>query len=270
MILCTTSTSLIDELRPYVADERVLDAIAAVPRECFVPADLRDRAYDNRALGIGCGQTISQPLVVARMSELLGAAPGRPRARRRHRLGLSRRRARAPGARTCGRSSAMRGSRAARRATSPRAGVQNVTLVVGDGTRGLPEQRPVRRDQRRGRRQRRGRWPSSRPSSRPAGVSSPRSPSRCSACRSPGARPRGWSASCSRRCASSRWSATTDLRRRYGRRPALPAAALRLDGRLLVLAQCAGWTRARRRRAPPGSARRTRRGAPRARSAARR
>jgi protein-L-isoaspartate(D-aspartate) O-methyltransferase len=63
--------SLIDQLRPYVASERVLDAIAAVPRECFVPAPLRDRAYENRALGIGCGQTISQPLVVARMCELL-------------------------------------------------------------------------------------------------------------------------------------------------------------------------------------------------------
>jgi len=51
--------SLIDQLRPYVASERVLDAIAAVPRECFVPAPLRDRSYENRALAIGCGQTIS-------------------------------------------------------------------------------------------------------------------------------------------------------------------------------------------------------------------
>ena len=67
--------SLIDQLRPYVASERVLAAIAGVPRECFVPAPLRDRAYDNRALAIGCGQTISQPLVVARMSELLAPGP---------------------------------------------------------------------------------------------------------------------------------------------------------------------------------------------------
>ena len=67
--------ALIEELRPYVADERVLDAVAAVPRECFVPAGLRDRAYDNRALGIGCGQTISQPLVVARMTEMLAPGP---------------------------------------------------------------------------------------------------------------------------------------------------------------------------------------------------
>ena len=51
--------SLIEQLRPYVTSERVLDAIAAVPRECFVPATLSDRAYENRALAIGCGQTIS-------------------------------------------------------------------------------------------------------------------------------------------------------------------------------------------------------------------
>ena len=64
--------ALIAELRRYVADERVLDAVAAVPREHFVPWPLRDRAYENRALSIGCGQTISQPLVVApsRIDEL--------------------------------------------------------------------------------------------------------------------------------------------------------------------------------------------------------
>ena len=67
---------LIDQLRPYVASERVLEAIAAVPRECLVPAPLRDRAYENRALAIGCGQTISQPLVVARMTEMLAPGPG--------------------------------------------------------------------------------------------------------------------------------------------------------------------------------------------------
>ena len=133
---------LIDQLRPYVASERVLDAIAAVPRECFVPAPLRDRAYENRALAIGCGQTISQPLVVARMREMLAPGPERPRARRRHRIGLPRRRAGLPGARTCGRSSATVGCRAARRTTWPPPGVQNVTLVVGDGTRGLPESAP--------------------------------------------------------------------------------------------------------------------------------
>jgi len=62
---------LLRQLRPSIGDERVLAAISAVPRECFVlPAD-RHRAYENCALPISCGQTISQPLVVARMLELL-------------------------------------------------------------------------------------------------------------------------------------------------------------------------------------------------------
>lgn len=48
-----------------IADERVLEAMGAVPREAFVPADLRARAYDDGALPIGHRQTISQPWVVA-------------------------------------------------------------------------------------------------------------------------------------------------------------------------------------------------------------
>ena len=58
-------------LRPSIGDERVLAAVASIPRERFVPADQHDRAYANVAIPIGCGQTISQPLVVARMLELL-------------------------------------------------------------------------------------------------------------------------------------------------------------------------------------------------------
>jgi protein-L-isoaspartate(D-aspartate) O-methyltransferase len=54
-----------------VHDERVLAAIAEVPRECFLPARRRPEAWRNVALPIGSGQTISQPLVVARMCELL-------------------------------------------------------------------------------------------------------------------------------------------------------------------------------------------------------
>ena len=67
---------LIAALRPHVADERVLEAIAAVPRDAFVPRVRRGGAWENRALSIPCGQTISQPLVVARMAELLAPAPG--------------------------------------------------------------------------------------------------------------------------------------------------------------------------------------------------
>ena len=58
-------------LAPTVRDERVLRAVASVPRERFVPEQERDRAYENVALPIACHQTISQPVVVARMLELL-------------------------------------------------------------------------------------------------------------------------------------------------------------------------------------------------------
>ena len=60
-----------------IRDERVLAAIAAVPRELFVPEDLRRHAYADRALPIGCGQTISQPFMVATMLEALGLQGGR-------------------------------------------------------------------------------------------------------------------------------------------------------------------------------------------------
>jgi protein-L-isoaspartate(D-aspartate) O-methyltransferase len=62
---------LLEQLRPHVADARVLAAIAALPRERFVDPRDRERAYENVALPIGCEQTISQPLVVARMLEVL-------------------------------------------------------------------------------------------------------------------------------------------------------------------------------------------------------
>lgn len=65
------SAALARRLRPAVHDERVLAAIATVPRELFVPPSQRHRAYENVALPIACDQTISQPLVVARMLELL-------------------------------------------------------------------------------------------------------------------------------------------------------------------------------------------------------
>jgi protein-L-isoaspartate(D-aspartate) O-methyltransferase len=55
-----------------IVDERVLAAMERVPRELFVPDDLRDRAFDDAALPIGAGQTISQPYMVARIAEELG------------------------------------------------------------------------------------------------------------------------------------------------------------------------------------------------------
>src|SRR3954451_17792642 len=54
-----------------IADERVLEAMATVPREEFLPEELRGDAYRDGALRIESGQTISQPWIVARMAELL-------------------------------------------------------------------------------------------------------------------------------------------------------------------------------------------------------
>jgi len=54
-----------------VEDERVLEAMLKIPRHLFVPHNLRERAYDDSPLPIGDGQTISQPYMVAWMTELL-------------------------------------------------------------------------------------------------------------------------------------------------------------------------------------------------------
>lgn len=59
-----------------IRDRRVLDAIGRVPRERFVSEELAGEAYEDRALPIGDGQTISQPYVVAKMTELLDPQPG--------------------------------------------------------------------------------------------------------------------------------------------------------------------------------------------------
>lgn len=67
---------LIMELRQNgVTDHRVLDALERVPRDAFVEPSLLGDAYDNRALPIGCGQTISQPLVVGLMTQALEVGP---------------------------------------------------------------------------------------------------------------------------------------------------------------------------------------------------
>ncbi|HPS79605.1 MAG TPA: hypothetical protein PLS53_15700, partial [Thermoanaerobaculaceae bacterium] len=63
---------LVDYLRTVIGvrDERVLEAVSAVPREAFVPPSLFPQAYEDFPLEIGEGQTISQPSVVVRMTEL--------------------------------------------------------------------------------------------------------------------------------------------------------------------------------------------------------
>ena len=67
----TARERLLQELRPQVDDERVMEAMGRVPRELFVPPGLRHVAYANEALPIGEGQTISQPLIVAIMTSAL-------------------------------------------------------------------------------------------------------------------------------------------------------------------------------------------------------
>lgn len=59
-----------------VTDERVLEVMSAIPREEFLSSKLRRHAYENRALSIECGQTISQPVVVALMTQALTPRPG--------------------------------------------------------------------------------------------------------------------------------------------------------------------------------------------------
>lgn len=67
-----TRERLVQRLRDEgISDDRVLDAIRSVPRHIFVDEALASRAYEDTALPIGSGQTISQPYVVARMTEAL-------------------------------------------------------------------------------------------------------------------------------------------------------------------------------------------------------
>jgi protein-L-isoaspartate(D-aspartate) O-methyltransferase len=132
---------LMNTLRRHVADERVLAVIAQVPRDRFVPPDLREEAWENIPLPIGSGQTISQPLVVARMCELLeltgdeivldvGTGSGYHAALlarlARHVYSIE--------------VHASLSHQAADNLSA--AAVDNVTLVIGDGSRGLPEHAP--------------------------------------------------------------------------------------------------------------------------------
>jgi protein-L-isoaspartate(D-aspartate) O-methyltransferase len=133
--------SLLRALRRHVSDARVLAAMAAVPRDRFVPEQLRPQAWENAPLPIGAGQTISQPLVVARMCEVLeldggetvldvGTGSGYHAAvlarLARHVYSIE-----------------VHESLSRQAAANLRAaGVDNVTLTVGDGSRGLPDHAP--------------------------------------------------------------------------------------------------------------------------------
>ena len=73
--LSDAKDALFLRLSGQVRDSRVLTAMARVPRELFVPPELRHRAYSNEPLPIGYGQTISQPLMTAHMTSVLQLAP---------------------------------------------------------------------------------------------------------------------------------------------------------------------------------------------------
>ena len=119
----------------------MLGVIAATPRERFVPPGERSRAYENVALPIACGQTISQPLVVARMLETLRVQP----TDRVLDIGTGSGYHAALLARlvrhvwTIERHPKL--SAAAQDAIAS-LGIDNVTFVVGDGYEGLPSQAP--------------------------------------------------------------------------------------------------------------------------------
>ncbi len=135
---------LLNLRRRGIGDQAVLRAIGDVPREQFVDPDFTGRAYADQALPISCGQTISQPYVVAYMSVELGVQP-------HHRVlevgtgsgyqaaVLSRL------AREVVSIERYRTLAEAARERLRRLGFDNVEVVVGDGFEGVPEQAPFDR-----------------------------------------------------------------------------------------------------------------------------
>lgn len=136
---------LIMELRrSSVTDTKVLSAIERVPREIFIPPTFRDQAYENKALPIAHSQTISQPLVVAMMSQAL-AVGERMKVLE---IGTGSGYQAAILAKLCRRlytverhAALLAGAEALFRALRQ----HNITAIVGDGSRGWPEQAPFDR-----------------------------------------------------------------------------------------------------------------------------
>lgn len=133
------------ELKPSgITDERVLEALSAVPREKFLPPSLRDRAYDNYPLPIGANQTISQPYMVALMTQALA-----PHLESRVlEIGTGSGYQAAILARLCAIVYTVeRHPELAVRARTNlySMGYDNIYIIEGDGTRGLPEYAPFDR-----------------------------------------------------------------------------------------------------------------------------
>jgi len=132
---------LLGRLRTRIDDVRVLEAIASVRRELFVPTELAAHAYADRPLPIGGGQTISQPTVVARMCELLELSADD----RVLDVGTGSGYHAAVMSRLCdhvwGVELDQQLALAATRALAA-AGIDNVTVIASDGNAGLPQQAP--------------------------------------------------------------------------------------------------------------------------------
>ena len=124
-----------------VRDPRLLEALRAIPRADFVPANLAEQAYDNKPLPIPHGQVTTQPSLVARMVEALGLAGSE----RVLEVGAGYAWQTALLARLCGFVWAVErfGDVAeAARENLARFGVTNAEVVAVDGTKGLPEHAP--------------------------------------------------------------------------------------------------------------------------------
>jgi protein-L-isoaspartate(D-aspartate) O-methyltransferase len=135
---------LMELRRAGIADPRVLGAIEKTPRERFVPPSFEDQAYENVALPIDHGQTISQPYVVALMTEALLAGD-------RHNvieIGTGSGYQTAILARLCRRVFSIERHRELLRAAERRLDelrLRNIVCRFGDGTKGWPEQLPYDR-----------------------------------------------------------------------------------------------------------------------------
>ncbi|MGB8274155.1 MAG: protein-L-isoaspartate(D-aspartate) O-methyltransferase [Alphaproteobacteria bacterium] len=136
---------LVMELRQAgVTETRVLAAMERVPRELFVPEPFRDQAYANIALPIGAGQTLSQPAIVARMTQAL-ALGERMKVLE---VGTGSGYQTAVLSKLCRRVYTMEQHRHLLQAAEKRfrqLGLHNVTSRTGDGHTGWPEQAPFDR-----------------------------------------------------------------------------------------------------------------------------
>jgi protein-L-isoaspartate(D-aspartate) O-methyltransferase len=127
-----------------VTETRVLAAIERVPRELFVPEPFRDQAYANIALPIGTGQTLSQPVVVARMTQALELGDRMKVLE----VGTGSGYQTAVLARLCRRVYTVERHRNLLQEAEKRfrqLGLHNITSRVGDGHTGWPEQAPFDR-----------------------------------------------------------------------------------------------------------------------------